>query len=114
MPPKQNPLRLNKLQLRTLSLAQVLTRDPNTGKLDEATGDPELLRIPRTHGDHVHVGQFVISAQEASGFSNPTVWTALKRKGLARSDNPLTMTFTAACVAYDTGLGDRFLTKSDH
>ena len=68
MPLKQNPLRLNKLQLRTLSLAQVLTRDPNTGKLDEATGDVELLRIPQTHGDHVHVGKFVVSAQEASGF----------------------------------------------
>ena len=114
MPPKQNPLRLNKLQLRTLFLAQVLTRDPNTGKLDEATGDVELLRIPQTHGDHVHVGQFVVSAQEASGFSNPTVWTALKRKGLARSDNPLTITLTAAGVAYDTGSGDRFLKKSDH
>ena len=68
MPPKQNPLRLNKLQLRTLSLAQVLTRDPNTGKLDEATGDAELLRIPQTHGDHVHVGKLVVSAQETSGF----------------------------------------------
>ena len=114
MPPKQNPVKLNKLQLRTLSLAQVLARDPNTGKLDEATGDVELLRPPQTHGDHVHVGQFVVSAQEASGFSNPAVWTALKRKGLARGDNPLTMTLTAGGVAYDTGLGDRFLTKSDH
>ena len=71
MPPKQNPLRLNKLQLRTLSLAQVLTRDPNTGKLDEATGDVELLRIPQTHGDHVHVGQCVVSAQKSQRVFQP-------------------------------------------
>ena len=92
----------------------MLTRDPKIGNLDEATGDVELSRIPQTHGDHRHVSQFVVSAQEASGFSNPNVWTALKRKGLARGDNPLTMTLTSAGVAYDTGLGDRFLTKSDH
>jgi len=110
MTPKQNPMKLNKLQLRTLFLAQVLARDPNTSKLDEASGDVELLNIPQAHGDHLHVGPFVVSAQEASGFSNPAVWTVLKRKGLARGDHPLTITLTATGVTYDTRLGDRFLT----
>ena len=111
---KRNPLKLNKLQLRTLALAQVLARDPKTANTHEGTGDVELLSIPRAHGDHVHVGRFVVSAREASGFSNPAVWTALKRKGLAKDDNPLTLTLTAEGVAYDTGLGDRFLAESDH
>lgn len=114
MAPKKNPLKLNKLQLRTLALAQVLANDPRTGKVDADSGDVELLSIPHPHGDHVHVGKFVVSAREASGFANPAVWTALARKGLARDDNPLTVTLTADGVAYDTGLGDRFLAKSDH
>ena len=82
----------------------MLTRDPKIGNLDEATGDVELSRIPQTHGDHRHVSQFVVSAQEASGFSNAAVWTTLKCEGLAHRDNPLTMTLTAARVAYDTGV----------
>lgn len=114
MAPQKNPLKLNKLQLRTLALAQVLARDPRTGKVDEASGDVELLSIPHPHGDHVHVGKFVVSAREASGFSNPSVWTALIRKGLVRGEDPLTVTLTAEGVAYDTGLGDRFLSESDH
>jgi len=114
MVPKKNPLKLNKLQLRTLALAQVLARDPQASRTDETTGDVELLSVPHPHGDHVHVGKFVVSAREASGFANPAVWTALKRKGLANDANPLTVTLTADGVAYDTGLGDRFLSESDH
>jgi len=114
MATKRNPLKLNKLQLRTLALAQVLARDPQSSKAIDDTGDVELLSIPNPHGDHVHVGKFVVSAREASGFSNPAVWTALKRKGLASDQNPLTVTLTAEGVVYDTGLGDRFLSESDH
>jgi len=114
MPPKKNPLKLNKLQLRTLALAQVLAADEKLSRRDEASGDVTLLDLPRPHGDHVHVGRFVVSARDASGFSNPAVWRALIRKGLARTDDPLTVTLTAEGVAYDTGLGDRFATPSDH
>ncbi len=35
MPPKKNPLKLNKLQLRTLTLAQLLARDPGLVRRDE-------------------------------------------------------------------------------
>ena len=114
MPPKKNPLKLNKLQLRTLALAQLLAQDSNLSNRDETTGAVTLLRIPHAHGDHLHIGQFIVSTREASGLSNPSVWTALARKGLVRSDDPLTITLTAEGLSYDTGFGDRFLTPSDH
>ncbi|MEK9724693.1 MAG: hypothetical protein VW405_14580 [Rhodospirillaceae bacterium] len=114
MPPKRNPLKLNNLQLRTLALAQVLARDDRVSRTHAASGDVTLLHLPHAHGDHVHVGPFVVSAREASGFANPAVWTALKRKGLARDDDPAGVILTADGVAYDTGLGDRFLVESDH
>ena len=111
---KKNPLKLNNLQLRTLVLAQVIAADPDLARHDPATGDTVLLDLPRPHGDHVHVGRFVVSARDASGFDNPAVWKVLERKGLTRQDDPLTMTLTADGLAYDTGLGDKFLSESDH
>lgn len=114
MPPKKNPLKLNKLQLRTLALAQVIAADDELAKRDEATCDVVLLKLPHAHGNHVHVGRFVVSAREVSGFTNPAVWKALSRKELARVDDSLTVTITAAGVAYDTGLSERFLSPSDH
>ena len=107
MAPKNNPLRLNKLQLRTLALAQVLARDGDLARRDDASGDVILLQIPRPHGDHVHIGQFTVSARDASGFANPGVWRALMRKGLARAGGPGAVTITADGIAYYTGLGDR-------
>ncbi len=114
MPPKRNPLKLNKLQLRTLALAQVLAQDSDLGRRDEASGDVTLPPIPRPHGDHLHIGGFTVSAREASGLGNPAVWSALVRKGLARTDNPMAVMITALGMAYETGLGDRILSASDH
>ncbi len=114
MPQKRNPLKLNKLQLRTLTLAQLLAQDPNFAQRDEATGAVTVLQIPHAHGDHLHIGQFTVSTREASGLSNPAVWSALARKGLARIDAPIAITLTAEGVSYDTGSGDRFLAPSDH
>jgi len=114
MPPKRNPLKLNKLQLRTLTLAQLLAQDPNFAQRDEATGAVTLLQIPHAHGDHLHIGRFTVSTREASGLSNPAVWSALVRKGLARIDDPIAITLTTEGVSYDTGFGDRFLVPSDH
>ena len=114
MPPKKNPLKLNKLQLRTLALAQLLAEDSNFAQRDEATGAITLLQMPHAHGDHLHIGRFVVSTRDASGLSNPSVWTALVRKGLVRTDGPIGITLTAAGVAYDAGFGDRFLAPSDH
>jgi hypothetical protein len=114
MPTKKNPLKLNKLQLRTLSLAQLLAQDPALARQDEATGMVTLLRIPHAHGDHLHIGQFTVSTREASGLSNPAVWSALVRKGLARIEGPIEIALTAEGVSYDTGFGDRFATPTDH
>jgi hypothetical protein len=114
MPPKKNPLKLNKLQLRTLTLAQLLARDPGLAHRDEATGVVTLLRIPHAHGDHLHIGQFTVSTREASGLSNPAVWSALVRKGLAHIEGPIAIALTAEGVSYDTGFGDRFAVPTDH
>ena len=110
---KPNPLKLNKLQLRTLALSQVLANDPDSSQRDDVTGEVTLLGLPRSHGDHVHIGGFVIAARNASGFANPAVWTALARKGLTRTD-PMGVTLTVEGLNYDTGLGDRFVAPSDH
>jgi hypothetical protein len=114
MSEKKNPLKLNKLQLRTLVLAQVLAKTPGMNEIVSQAGDAKLLQLPHAHGDHVHIGGFTVSAREASGFSNPAVWIALVRKGLAKTDGPTTITITAAGLQYDTGLGERFLAASDH
>ncbi|MDF1747968.1 MAG: hypothetical protein P1V34_03740 [Alphaproteobacteria bacterium] len=114
MAQKTNPLKLNKLQARTLVLAQVIARDPNSSRTDDATGNVTLTRIPHAHGDHVHVGAFTVHARDASGFSNPAVWVALVRKGLVVSPDMHAITLTPEGVAYDTGLGDQFMSESDH
>lgn len=115
MPPKKNPLKLNKLQLRTLALAQVLARDPDMAQQDEASGGAALMQLPHAHGNHLHIGDFTISTRDASGLTNPAVWAALARKGLCHSDNPMAVaTLTGDGMTYDTGLGHHFMTPSDH
>jgi len=113
MPPRKNPLKLNKLQLRTLVLAQVLAKDEDGARHDDASGETTILHVPHPHGEHVHVGAFTVTARDASGFYNRAVWTALSRKGLARIENGLVIV-TADGMTYDTGLSDRFVAPSDH
>ena len=114
MTPKKNPLKLNKLQLRTIALAQMIAANPNLSRRDEKSGEVILLHLPQPHGDHVHIGEFVVSAREASGFSNASVWVVLERKGLLRRNDPISATLTPDGLTYETGLADRFLTPSDH
>lgn len=111
---RKNPLKLNKLQARTLVLAQILAREPDSGFVDEMTGDVTLVRRPHAHGDHVHIGPYVVSAKDASGFNNPAVWVALARKGLSRPPDAGALIVTKAGLSYDTGLGDAFTALSDH
>ncbi|MBT6537346.1 MAG: hypothetical protein HOK98_14315 [Rhodospirillaceae bacterium] len=113
MPPKTNPLKLNKLQLRTLVLLQVLGRDERSSMAGPEEGAVTITQLPQVHGDHVHVGEFTVSGRDASGFANPAVWVALARKGLARHDASGTV-LTAEGLAYDTGLADRLTAPSDH
>jgi hypothetical protein len=100
----QNPLKLNKLQLRTLALLQELSRQEDFSIRDPASGEVTIAPLPQAHGDHVHIGRFVVAARAASGFNNPSVLSALERKGLARANYPIAVILTDAGQAYDTGL----------
>ncbi len=113
MPPKRNPLRLNKLQLKTLTLFQELARSPETST---AQGDGGFLitSIPRAHGNHFHLGAGVVMATDATGLGNESVWRALQRKELIFSNFPAALVLTAAGAEYDTGMRESIVHGSDH
>jgi len=113
MPPKRNPLNLNPLQLKTLTLLQELARLIGSPAPEGAEGVliPEL---PHPHGDHFHLGDAVVATRDASGLANPAAWAALERKGLIKSMFPDAAVLTPAGQAYDTGLADALLHRSDH
>ncbi len=115
MAPVNNPLLLNKLQLRTLTLLQALA-EANPGPIDEATGEMALYQLPVAHGDHFHVGHHVVNGRDASGLTNRSVWAALDRKGLARPlDFPSAIVLTKAGRDYDTGdIGRAVLHSHSH
>jgi hypothetical protein len=114
MPPKANPLGLNKLQLKTLTILQELARAGRGTGAPDADGSMRLTELPAPHGDHFHVGQAVVRAADATGLSNEGVWRALERKGLARSEYPLAVVVTAAGLAYETGLRHAVLHGGGH
>lgn len=111
---KKNPLKLNPLQSRTLMLLQELARHPESSTANPATGDVEITMLPHAHGDHLHVGSFVVSSRDASGFNNEAVWAALARKGLAKATFPIRIALTPEGIAYDTGVVTQFMHDSDH
>lgn len=113
MPPKKNPLGLNPLQLKTLTLVQELARlagNPVEGE----PGAVAVGRMPHPHGNHFHLGDAVVASKDATGLSNPSVWTALERKGLVHSGGPMGCVVTPEGLGYDTGLRDAILHRSDH
>ena len=114
MAPKKNPLKLNALQLKTLTVFQQLARTPMFATTDEETGEVTVKHMPRPHGDHFHCGDAVVMSKDASGLQNENVWNALQRKGLARSMFPDAIALTADALEYDTGLADKILHRSDH
>jgi len=114
MPTKKNPLGLNSLQLKTLTLLQELARHPESSTRNEANGEVLLTLLPQPHGDHFHIGKRVARARDATGLGNAAVWTVLERRGLARSAYPIGITLTEAGLAYETGLRDEILFGSDH
>ncbi len=113
MPPKSNPLGLNALQLKTLTLLQQLARLTEYSQPGEEPGTIVLTRLPYPHGDHFHIGEAVVASRDATGLRNPSVWAALQRKGLVRSTPP-TAVVTARGLDYDTGLGRVILHTPDH
>jgi hypothetical protein len=113
MPPKRNPLNLNSLQLKTLTLLQELARLQEYSRSGEEPGSVVLTRLPQPHGDHFHVGEAIVASRDATGLRNPAVWTALERKGLILSSPP-TATMTPLGLDYDTGLRETMLHLSGH
>jgi len=113
MPPKRNPLNLNALQLRTLTLLQAIARIPEAAAPTE-DGGFLITRFPPAHGDHFHLGDAVVSGKDATGLRNESVWNALTRKGVARGDWPRSITLTPEGVAYDTGLAGTILHQGGH
>lgn len=114
-PARRNPLKLNKLQLKTLAILQEAARDPNHARRDEAGGGTQITAIPTPHGDHFHVGDKVVLARDATGLSNQGVWLALVRKGLASAAAfPHTIVLTPAGLGYETGVADTILHAATH
>lgn len=114
MAPKNNPLNLNALQLRTLTLLQELAQSPATSTRDEVTGEVEIVNTPQPHGNHFHIGGAIASSSDANGLRNEAVWKALERKGLAKSHYPVAIVLTKDGLAYDTRLKDVILHRPDH
>jgi len=113
MPPKQNPAKLNPLQLRTLTLLQVMARIPGNAKEGD-DGALQILQFPHAHGDHLHLGDFTVMSRDATGLENQAVWNALTRKGLLKTEWPTQIAVTAEGLAYDTGLADEILHGGGH
>mgnify|MGYP001547941131 FL=1 len=114
MPPKKNPLGLNALQLKTLTLLQALAKLPDHASPGETAGEIRVDGLPHPHGDHFHLGEAVVASRDATGLNNPAAWTALERKGLIRSLFPEAVVLTEAGLAYDTGLADAIIHRADH
>jgi hypothetical protein len=114
MTSKKNPLNLNPLQLKTLTLLQELARSADHATPAEEPGAIIIRNLPQPHGDHFHVGEAVASTADATGLSNVAVWVALERKGLLRSMFPMAAVITEAGLAYDTGLADKILHRHHH
>jgi hypothetical protein len=114
MASKKNPLNLNALQLKTLTLFQALCELEGYASPAEEEGHVLINRLPHAHGDHFHLGPWVLAARDASGLANEAAWKALERKGLIRSAFPRGCVMTPAGIAYDTGLKDRLLQAGHH
>lgn len=108
MPPRNNPLKLNPLQLRTLTLLQALARIPGAAH-QAPNGEIQISQFPQAHGDHFHLGDAVVAGRDATGLYNESVWNALTRKGLARADYPRAIVLTREGLDYDTGLAGEIL-----
>lgn len=110
---RMKKIKLNALQNRTLALFQELAKSEETSAKIEDSDDISIMFLPTPHGDHVHIGRFVVSAKDASGLSNETVWKALERKGMLKSEFPFRIILTPKGQAQDSGLLGNF-EVSDH
>src|SRR2546423_5214903 len=114
MPPKRNPLNLNPLQLKTLTLLQELAQLAGKPAPEDEAEGVAITELPNPHGDHFHLGEAVVAARDATGLRNPAVWAALERKGLIQPKLPEAVVLTPAGQQYDTGLRDAILHRASH
>lgn len=114
MPPRSNPLKLNPLQLRTLTLLQALARLPAAAQGGPGQGEITIHTFPQAHGDHFHLGDAVVAGKDATGLYNESVWNALTRKGLARGEWPRQITLLTDGLTYDTGDAREILRCGGH
>ncbi|HEX3861216.1 MAG TPA: hypothetical protein VHY35_05940 [Stellaceae bacterium] len=115
MPPKRNPLNLNALQLKTLTLLQELARIAGQpAAAEDEPGGLAISQLPNPHGDHFHLGEAVVAARDATGLRNPSVWVALERKGLIRPKLPEAVILTTLGQEYDTGMRETMLHRASH
>ena len=59
MPPKRNPLNLNPLQLKTLTLLQELARLAGKPAGEDEPEGVAITEFPHAHGDHFHLGSLL-------------------------------------------------------
>jgi hypothetical protein len=114
MAPRKNPLNLNPLQLRTLTLLQELARLPGHARPGDEPDAVVVTNLPAPHGDHFHLGDAIVLSRDATGLANEAAWVALQRKGLIKSRFPMAAILTPAGLAYDTGLAAAILHRPDH
>ena len=114
MPAKKNPLSLNPLQLKTLTLLQALARLPGHGRPADSEGAVLVTNLPQPHGDHFHLGDAVVMSRDASGLANSAAWAALERKGLIKSMFPTAAILTPLGLGYETGLAGTILHRAQH
>ncbi|HTV89570.1 MAG TPA: hypothetical protein VME41_11195 [Stellaceae bacterium] len=109
---KRNPLNLNPLQLKTLTLLQELAQLVGTPAHAADGGGIAIAQLPHAHGDHFHLGEAIVAAKDATGLRNPAVWAALERKGLIRPKLPEAVILTPIGQQYDTGLREAILHRA--
>src|ERR1700730_7816448 len=118
MPAKRNPLNLNPLQLKTLTLLQELEKIAGKPAADGQFGDEPggiaITELPDPHGDHFHLGEAVVAASDAIGLGHPSVLAALERQGLLRPTIRDAVILTALGQQYETGLREVILQRAGH
>ena len=114
MPDRPNPLKLNPLQAKALTILQELARQPGFANPPDADASVQIKVLPEPHGDHFHVGAAVVRSRDATGLFNPAVYGALERKGLAQLGPRGLPVLTPAGLAYPTGLEEEMLHRPDH
>ena len=110
---RANPLKLNRLQCKTLVLLQTLADLPRYATQGPEEGETMIASMPPAHGDHFHLGPWIVLARDATGLANRSVFAALTRRGLVRDAGGRTV-LTAAGKDYETGVAGSILHGGDH